>query len=105
MRVMMKSGMNLDADRLTAFAEQLLPAAEREQILTHMASCGRCREVVFLAQQAATEDQPARLAAASGLPGKPRISWFSWRWAWIPAAALAGFVGIAVMQHFRNGAT
>jgi hypothetical protein len=38
-----------DADLLSAFAEQSLPAAEREQILGHLALCGSCREVVALA--------------------------------------------------------
>ena len=82
---------------------KLLPAAEREQILVHMSTCGRCREVVFLAQQAAEEDQPEPVAAAVDAPIKPRTSWFNWRWAWIPVAACAGLIGVAVMQHFRSG--
>ena len=98
-------GMHPDAESLTAFAEQLLPAAEREEILTHMSVCGRCREVVFLAQQAAEEDQPAPMAAAVDAPIKPRTSWFNWKWAWIPAAACAGLIGIAVVQHSRRVVT
>ncbi|HMG87956.1 MAG TPA: zf-HC2 domain-containing protein [Terracidiphilus sp.] len=98
-------GMHPDAESLTAFAEQVLPAAEREEILAHMSDCSRCREVVFLAQQAAVEDQPAPVAAAVDAPNRPRTSWFNWKWAWIPAAACAGLIGVAVVQHSRRVAT
>ena len=97
-------GMHPDAESLAAFAEQLLPAAEREQILAHMSACGRCREVVFLAQQAAEGDRTAA-ATAGDAPIKPRTSWFSWRWAWIPAAACAGLIGVVGVQHHRHAAT
>jgi hypothetical protein len=101
-----QSGMHPDADSLTAFAEQLLPAAERDQILAHMATCRRCREVVFLAQHAASEDQPAPVAGSADAPTKQRASWFNgWKWMWIPAAAFAGLIGIAVVQHFRHAAS
>lgn len=98
-------GMHPDAESLTAFAEQVLPVAEREEILAHMSTCGRCREVVFLAQQAVEEDQPEPVSAAVDAPIKPRTSWFNWKWAWIPAAACAGLIGVAVMQHYRRTAT
>lgn len=98
-------GMHPDAESLTAFAELLLPEVEREEILAHMSTCGRCREVVFLAQQAAEEDQPEPVAAAADALIKPRTSWFNWRWAWIPAAACAGLIGVAVMHHYRSAET
>jgi hypothetical protein len=94
--------MHPDAETLTAFAEQLLPAAEREEILAHMSTCGRCREVVFLAQQAVEEDQPTPAAAAVDKQIRPRSSWFNWGWAWIPVAACAGFIAVAVVQHNRK---
>lgn len=95
-----QSGTHPDAESLTAFAEQLLPAAEREQVLAHMSTCSRCREVVFLAQQA---EDPTTLRVQATEAKKPRASWFSgWRWAWLPVAALAGFTGVAVVQHFRH---
>ena len=98
-----QSGMHPDAESLTAFAEQLLPAAERDQILVHMATCRRCREVVFLAQHAASEDQPA--AVTGPATAKQRAPWFSgWKWMWIPATAFAGLIGVAVVQHFRHAA-
>ena len=92
--------MHPDAESLTAFAEQLLPAPERDQILVHMATCSRCREVVFLARTAAGEEQPAAVSLKAAVPAEPRAPWFrGWRWAWIPVAALAGFVGFAVVDR------
>ena len=95
-------GMHPDADSLTAFAEQLLPNREREQILAHMATCSRCREVVFLAQQAG-EAEPATASLKASAPPKLRASWLGgWRRAWVPAGALAALIGIAVVVHFRR---
>lgn len=100
-----QSGMHPDAESLTAFAEQLLPAPERDQILAHMATCSRCREVVFLAQRALEEDQPEAAIVLKELPSARRTTWFDgWRWAWIPVAALATFIGVAVLQHSRHPA-
>jgi len=98
-------GTHPDAESLSAFAEQWLSGAEREQILAHMAVCGRCREVVFLAQQAMEAEQPARASIEKGSTQKVTRRWFAgWRLAWVPVAALAGFVGFAVEQHMRHGA-
>jgi hypothetical protein len=97
-------GMHPDADSLTAFAEELLPVQEREQIVAHMATCGRCREVVFLARQAADEDRA--VVPASAVEKKLRASWSGgWRWAWVPVGALATVIGIAVVSHFRRAET
>jgi hypothetical protein len=38
-----------DADQLSAFVEQALPAHERESVLAHLAVCGDCRETVAMA--------------------------------------------------------
>jgi len=100
-----QSGIHPDAESLSLFAEQQLPAPERDQILAHMATCGRCREVVFLAQHAASQDHPTIVADSVPAPTKQRTSWFNgWQWAWLPAVAFAGFVGFAVVQHFRQPA-
>jgi hypothetical protein len=104
MNPMMQTDMHPDAESLTAFAEQSLSGAEREQILAHMAVCGRCREVVFLAQQATDAEEPAQVAVQRIAPEKMSRGWFGgWNWAWVPVAALAGFVGVAVVQHVRQG--
>jgi hypothetical protein len=80
-----------DPDQLTAFAEQALPLHEREQTLAHLAVCADCRQIVFLAQQAA---EPEPVSAPKATPAK---AWFSgWHLAWAGAAALAGIVGLTV---------
>ena len=94
-----QSATHPDTESLNAFVEQVLPPTEREQILAHMATCGRCRQVVYLAQQAGV-GPIEHVPEAVPQPPAPRRSWLaSWRLAWIPAAALAGFVGYAVLHH------
>ena len=98
-----QSGMHPDAESLTAFAEQLLGGADREQILAHMAVCRRCREVVFFAQQAMEAEQPAQALVEKSESRKTSRGWSGgWHWTWVPVAALAGFVGFAVVQHTRH---
>src|ERR1700759_2897498 len=102
-----QSGMHPDAESLTLLTEQLLPAAERDQILAHMATCSRCREVVFLAQHAASEEeQSASVVGSTPTVKRQRFPWFKgWTWLWIPTAAFAGLIGVPVLQHFRHAAT
>ena len=88
-----------DAETLTAFAEQSLAAAERDEVMMHLAACGRCREVVFLSQEG--EEEPVTVPT----PGKERKRpmWSGgWRWAWVPVAAMAGVVGVAVIAHYHR---
>ncbi len=90
-----------DADALSAFAEQALPVADRARILAHMASCARCREVVYLAQ-AAAQPEPA---PAIAIKAQPEWSWASalakWRIVLIPAAALAATFAAVVWVQTR----
>jgi hypothetical protein len=97
-------GNHPDAESLSAFAEQLLSGVEREQVLAHMAVCSHCREVVFLAQVAAEAEQPAEAELPTGATERTGRVWWGWRWAWVPVTALAGFVGIAVVQHVHRAA-
>jgi hypothetical protein len=94
-----------DAESLSAFAEQALATQEREQVLTHLAGCSRCRQVIFLAQQAAADAQaPAPVPATR--PAKQPETWFwNWRLAWVPAAALASALALVVTFHPRHTAT
>jgi hypothetical protein len=93
-------GVHPDAESLSAFAEQALPAAEREQILAHMSVCARCREVVFLAQTAVEDEVPQEAAAAPKVAIQPLPSWLGiWRWAWIPMGAMALLFGVAVLKY------
>lgn len=92
-------GMHPDAEVLTAFAERSLSDTERNDVLAHMATCGRCREVVFLAQSSMEAEEPA--PSVTTVPErKSSGGWLTgWRWSWIPVAALAGVVGFAVIRH------
>ena len=60
-----KLEMHPDAESLNAFAEQALGEQEREQIVAHLAECGRCREVVFWRGSGAEEMAPELAAAAA----------------------------------------
>jgi hypothetical protein len=106
MNPMIQSGMHPDADTLTAFVEQLLPADGREQVLAHMSTCTRCREVAFLAQHAA-EAEPATLAVPASAPAQKTHGWWlgGWRRAWVPAGVFAVLVGVATVLHFWHGKT
>jgi hypothetical protein len=99
-----QSGMHPDADTLTAFVEQLLQADEREQVLAHMSTCTRCREVAFLAQHAA-EALPATLVVSDGDPAQSSHGrWVSgWQWAWVPAGVFAVLMGVATVLYVRHG--
>ncbi|MGC1462209.1 MAG: zf-HC2 domain-containing protein [Terracidiphilus sp.] len=99
-----------DAERLNAFAEQALPERERGPILEHLAECGRCRQVVYLARQAAEmemEGEP-ELAVAVAAPrsAATRESWFrNWRLAWASAGVLVVAVTVAYFVQTRRAET
>lgn len=52
------AGPHPDAEVLSAFAENALPASERETVLQHLSTCADCRETTFLAVPVAAESQP-----------------------------------------------
>src|SRR5947209_4290373 len=73
-----------DPDTLTAFAEQLLSAAERGQVIQHLADCGHCREVVALSLPE-LEVQPVAVPAATRRP----LFWaLGVRWGSLAAAVI-----------------
>jgi hypothetical protein len=91
-----------DAESLNAFAEQALGDRERGEIVEHLAVCNRCRQVVFLAQEAAVEMEPA-VAAAAGRAVTMREPWYrNWRFAWVPVGAMAMVVTLAYVVHIRR---
>ena len=99
-----QSDLHPDADALNAFVEQALPDAERARIVAHMADCGRCREIVYLAQAAAGQEMAS---AAAAVKPAPRQGWFSaaftrWRVALIPAAALATVGAVVLWVQLRH---
>lgn len=91
-----------DAESLSAFVEHALPDGERDQLLSHLAVCPPCREVVFLAQEAAAEEEapkPVAIAAKGG----PRRAWLAgWRPVWGMAMACAAVLAISVPILWRH---
>ena len=66
-----------DENVLAAFAERSLAPREREGVLEHLATCARCRDVVFLAQEAFSETEQSSVAAQQHpVPG------YLWGWSW-----------------------
>jgi len=103
MSELFQPGQHPDADQLSAFAEQALPAHERQSVLEHLAHCVACREIAYLAGEAEFEELAAAGAAAAQVPSarKSRISgWFSgWNLAWAAGAAVACLIILAVELH------
>jgi Putative zinc-finger len=91
-----------DADSLNAFVEHELPEPEHQQVLAHIAACGRCRQVVYLAQDAAADLEPAsQISRPSPHLAKQRIAWFAnWRFAWVSAAACSALVALSISIYF-----
>jgi hypothetical protein len=84
------AGVHPDADTLTAYSEQLLPVAERQQVLKHLAACSDCREVLTLSQAEIPEAalQPVLTPAPVSL----------WRRLFSPAFGIAGLLaGMAII--------
>ncbi len=101
----LRAGSHPDANLLSAFIEHALSERERTTVLTHLADCAQCRELVALAfptpdVQAAFEERPDSNRAQS-----PR--WLGWP-QWLPWSALrwgvlAASVGIVMVGAFRTG--
>jgi hypothetical protein len=90
-----------EADTLNAFAENALPAHDREQTLLHLASCEDCRSIVYLAQEAAAEEP-----AAQPQPASMRRPWYTnWIFAWPAAAALAAAVAFTIYLRVPSTTT
>jgi hypothetical protein len=92
-----------DAEVLSAFAEQALPEGERAQILGHIAGCMRCRQILYLAQEAANEMKAATFPAARVVFKEKTPKFWSWRLAWAPAAGFAALAAVAITLYFRPG--
>ncbi len=91
-----------DAEMLNAFAERALAEGERGQIAEHLAICGRCRQVVFLAQAAATEEEQLAAASAGRIEKGRGARFRNWWFVWVPVAALATVVALAFYVHVRQ---
>lgn len=83
-----------EAGLLAAFAENALSRQERHAILLHLGECARCREIVFLAQQAAASEAPA----SSASPQRVRVR----RWLPVVASGLAALLIAGVSMVWVN---
>jgi hypothetical protein len=79
-----------DAEVLSAFAENALPATEREAIVEHLSACTHCRDIVFLAAPPASEQQQV-FAAPRARP------YFALRWGTLVACLAIG--GLLLLSH------
>jgi hypothetical protein len=96
---LLQHGHHPDADQLIAFAERAMPEHERRETLAHLANCPDCRQIVFLAQQAAGSPTPLPHA----LP--VRRGWLrNWHNLWPLAAALACGLIVTAFVHHRQSA-
>jgi len=79
-----------DENRLAAFAERALRGAERATVAEHLANCARCREIVFLSQEALQAQVVAH-------PNPVRWSWQT------VAVAASGLALLAAVLLTREG--
>ncbi len=91
------AGVHPDADVMTAFCEGTLTSAERTRVMDHLARCGDCRDVAFLAAPDLLSQPavPERPAVAGSL--KPPLVWWRRFMPAIAAAAAMVVVGSAVL--------
>lgn len=85
-----------EADMLAAYVEQALPAAERDQIVLHLADCAECREVAALSLPMQPDTQ-----AAHHLPAGRSLWWIGLRWASL-AATIVIVAVLAIKQPWRG---
>ncbi|MDT7602600.1 MAG: hypothetical protein QOF61_597 [Acidobacteriota bacterium] len=108
-------GAHLDADALSAFAEQALPDATRARYAAHLADCDDCRrvatQVALTANVALARDEPSAVAVKiSGASWRERLAALfaprAWRYA-MPVVALlsVGVVALILMKSVPRGGT
>jgi hypothetical protein len=86
-----------DADTLTALTERLLPAAERQQVMVHLAACGECREIVALSQPQLPELVSQAVVKPAPVSGWRRL--FTPTFGLAGAAAVMAIVALVVSQN------
>lgn len=90
----LQSGQHLDAEQINAFAEGVLPPQERTASLAHLASCGLCRQVLFVAQQAIAAEAPLPEVIAEGWRERFIRLWQASRTSWFGPLPM-GLAGLA----------
>ena len=85
-----------DADLLTAFTEQSLPAGERKAVFEHLSRCGDCRDIVALSLPA-TE----AIGTTARTPARGWLTWSALRWGLV-AAGVVAIASIGIVQYQRG---
>jgi len=80
-----------NAEVLSAFAENALPATEHDAVVEHLSACAHCRDLLFLAAPPASEPQQV-FAAPKARP------YFALRWGTLVACLVIGAV-VLVSRH------
>src|ERR1039458_1373160 len=110
-------------DVLTSFMERTLAAGESEAVTHHLAQCAECREIVFLASEAAEDEvrdrrelvaaaavgrvaaMPAYAATSRPDTARAEASRHRWtirtRWAVLSAAAVVLVSAGLIVQYWR----
>ncbi|HKD84046.1 MAG TPA: YCF48-related protein [Terriglobales bacterium] len=94
------------ADLLNGYVEQSLTAGEKMLVMSHLAACGECREVVFLASGVAPEESisaiPNEREEAAAAKAPHRSNWI-WRWKWaVPALAVFAIAAAVLIERDRR---
>jgi hypothetical protein len=91
---------------LTAFAEERIPADERETVLGHLARCEDCRRWVRARAQAALDRGTALVPASAPPTRAPRSVWRDWlTWAGIATGlVVAGGVTVVLRERTETAA-
>ena len=85
------AGEHPEANQLSAFAENLLRADERNHVLEHLATCADCREVVAMTVVSRGIESPVAAEFRSR-------RWRILRWATLGASAAAGISSQCPLQ-------
>lgn len=101
MKASSQHGFHPDAESLSAFSEQALEGRERREVLAHLAVCGRCREVVALAREAADADDKT-IAVPPRKTIAPSAWWKQWRLVWVPTAIVAAFAVASISIYVEQ---
>lgn len=91
-----------DADSLTAFTERSLSERERAGVLTHLAACADCREMVALALRATDSLETAPLAIRRSLFQWTPFTWPAFRWGFAAAGVVLIVLGAVEFEQRKT---
>jgi hypothetical protein len=104
--------VHLDADEISAFAENALPQKARVRVIEHLADCSKCRKILsnvaFLNSESQSEiihEEAKTVAAIAAIPWYQRLFAFpklSYAMGGL-ALLLCGAIGLMVLQTAKEG--